>query len=603
MPPRLHPLAAGLASLIALVPTAAALPADGYGSSAAAARAVPAVEGNRGPLEIAFTPDGAFACVTEHDEGTVAIIDAESRSVLARVPTGGERPAGLAVTPDGQRLLVCNSYGGSLALISLTGRRRQKLLPLPGMPWGVAIHPDGGRAYVTVSQLDEVAVVDLKSFEVTGAIPVGRRPRSLALTPDGATLVVVAMQGASMSIIDTTDQREAARVPLKGPNARGIAIPADAVDAYTTVMPAFNGKVTNESRQIWHNLVQACKLDGSSSAPAEDQWLDFARVPGTIDVIGSPDGQDIEVDAEGAHAWISVGGRDVVTRITVRDRRRNAVWPISQIETPVGANPRGLALRPRKGELWVANHLGNSLSVIDPAECRVTATVGLGPASRKDPSIAGRYLFNNAGMTAFQRFTCNSCHPDGASDGLTWRFIHVPDQLRERNTRDLRADVASTSPFRWSGHEKTLDEFVRSEVTGLLFGPEPGEERTRLLQEAVASFRLPPNPFRTRDGSLTPAATRGRSLFEGRAGCVSCHAGPLRGGTGLRADVGTFPGGLKLDVPHLTGAYDSAPYLHDGSAATLRDVLTSRNRARRHGFAHQLTDEEREDLVRYIREL
>jgi cytochrome c peroxidase len=234
---------------------------------------------------------------------------------------------------------------------------------------------------------------------------------------------------------------------------------------------------------------------------------------------------------------------------------------------------------------------------------KVLSTIDLGPASRVDPSLEGQYLFNNAGLTADHRFTCASCHPDGGSDGLTWSFVHVKDGLPRRNSRDLRAGIAKTAPFRWSGFDAHLPDFVESEVTGLLRGPKPTSAQTEALLRALDAMSLPPNPYRTVNGELTESGKRGAVLFAGKAGCVTCHSGPLSGGTGLKEWIGTTAAGQPLDVPHLRGVYDSAPYLHDGRAATLEEVFTTHNADRRHGNAAALSGEELADVLRYVREL
>jgi hypothetical protein len=44
----------------------------------------------------------------------------------------------------------------------------------------------------------------------------------------------------------------------------------------------------------------------------------------------------------------------------------------------------------------------------------------------------------------------------------------------------------------------------------------------------------------------------------------------------------------------------TAPYLHDGSAATVRDVLTTRNPRDRHGQTSDLSKQEINDLCAYL---
>ena len=126
-----------------------------------------------------------------------------------------------------------------------------------------------------------------------------------------------------------------------------------------------------------------------------------------------------------------------------------------------------------------------------------------------------------------------------------------------------------------------------------------------------------PSPHRGEGGVLSAAAERGRALFESPVlRCLDCHddenttdsawVGPREP---LLHDVGTLSAGsggrlggaLKgLVTPPLHGLWDSAPYLHDGSAATLQDVLRDRNAEDRHGITSGLGDDELGDLVEYL---
>ncbi|HYJ08750.1 MAG TPA: hypothetical protein VEX18_07065, partial [Polyangiaceae bacterium] len=58
-----------------------------------------------------------------------------------------------------------------------------------------------------------------------------------------------------------------------------------------------------------------------------------------------------------------------------------------------------------------------------------------------------------------------------------------------------------------------------------------------------------------------------------------------------------------IDTPTLNGVWESAPYLHDGSAATLRDVLTTQNAEDRHAFTSELSPQELDQLVSYVQQL
>ena len=123
------------------------------------------------------------------------------------------------------------------------------------------------------------------------------------------------------------------------------------------------------------------------------------------------------------------------------------------------------------------------------------------------------------------------------------------------------------------------------------------------------------SPHVAAPGKLTPAAERGRQLFLSKeVGCASCHSGPYYTDSTLEKpyrlhDVGTGrhdPSekmGTKYDTPTLLGVYRTAPYLHDGKAATLREVLTTCNREDKHGKTSHLQANEIDDLVEFLKSL
>ena len=56
----------------------------------------------------------------------------------------------------------------------------------------------------------------------------------------------------------------------------------------------------------------------------------------------------------------------------------------------------------------------------------------------------------------------------------------------------------------------------------------------------------------------------------------------------------------KFDTPTLVECWRTAPYLHDGSASTMRDILTTHNKNDQHGKTSQLTPQQIEDLIEYM---
>lgn len=548
----------------------------------------------RGPVRIAFTPGGARALVTEGDTGTLAVLDPASGGVLRRISTGGKQPEGVAA--DSERSgVVANALSGSVTRVDLETGKLLASLPLRGEPADVVLSRDRTRAFVSLAELDEVAVLDLSGLKLRARVPVGDRPRAMALTPDGRTLLAANFRGGDVSLIDTDALRERRRVAVPGVNLRGISVAPGGGHAFVTGQAPASTRVTWVAMDVWVNSLFRIELEPEGGDEGARGRLDAPNAP-----VPDPDGI---VALEDGRVAITASGRDEALLVRAPAPSSGYYDPVVERRAAVGAHPRGIALSPDRRQLWVAGELGNTVSILDAATLRPLRRIDLGAPAKRDLRLAGRYLFGNAGMTAGGQFTCNSCHPGGGADGLNWQFVHVPDGLPLRNTRNVRGGITLTAPFRWSGRETDIEVFLQDEITGLLHGSPQGHDRLHALWNLLDQFPMPPNPHRAADGALTPAAQRGKALFEGKAGCVSCHSGELRGGTGMKAAVGTAAEEQPLDVPHLQGVHDTAPYLHDGRARSLEEVFGRYNRLRKHGKADQLSAPELADVLRYVREL
>src|SRR5439155_563399 len=166
-----------------------------------------------------------------------------------------------------------------------------------------------------------------------------------------------------------------------------------------------------------------------------------------LDLMGKDvaDPDSVVFDREGNRAFFTCSGGH---SLQVRALRGGGEL---QTVRGIGACPKGLAFTPDGKELWVANLLGNDLAVVDPQSLKVTRRVSLGPTTRKDPHLLGRFLFDTATLTQGAQFSCNSCHPDGSMDGISWKFVHVPDSFGrtiDRNVKSLRGQIGDTAPFR-----------------------------------------------------------------------------------------------------------------------------------------------------------
>jgi YVTN family beta-propeller protein len=299
----------------------------------------------------------------------------------------------------------------------------------------------------------------------------------------------------------------------------------------------------------------------------------------------------------------------------------------------VGANPRAVRVSPDGKEVYVYNALDFSVSVLDPESLKLQAVIPVCRPPKTPEWVRGKVLFNTAlpPMTSRRWIACSSCHPDGHNDGRVWLNPEGP-----RKTTALFG-LAHTHPLHWSADRDEVQDFeytIRGPLmdgTGLLSGhikPRHGFEKAELEEktsgrskdlDALAiycnSFHFTLSPHIPEPGKLSPAAERGKSLFFSKeTGCATCHSGPYYTDSRLQKpynlhDVGTGHDnpkekmGTEFDTPTLLGVYRTAPYLHDGKAATLRDVLTTCNQGDRHGKTSHLADTQIIDLVEFLKSL
>ena len=209
---------------------------------------------------------------------------------------------------------------------------------------------------------------------------------------------------------------------------------------------------------------------------------------------------------------------------------------------------------------------------------------------------------------------CANCHIDSTFDGLEWDL--EPDGFG-RNIVDNRLleDIRDTAPYKWNGGNPDVPTECGPRTEKYFWRSETYNDVTLAdLVGYILSLPARPNRRRLASGELTPAQERGKELFDRSKDkfgspipltnrCNYCHSGPL--GTDQKSfDVGTKKptddSGL-FDTPQLTNIALTGPYLHDGSARTLEEIWTIYNPGDQHGRTNDLTKDELNDLIEYLR--
>jgi DNA-binding beta-propeller fold protein YncE/mono/diheme cytochrome c family protein len=607
---------------------------------------------------IALSPSGDRLFVVNADADSISVLDPVARVLVREISLGtpvldpatgaftpSVMPRALAVSRDGTTLYVTGQRAGALFSIAVASATVRSV-EVCSEPIGVLVSPDDADVFVACAQDDAIVRVDAASMSVAGRVPVASEPWALAWGSDGV-LLVSHLVSPTVTVIDpdTLEVRTTWTLPdiaLRDNDARlphgqprglydlavrpgssevwiahvmlGTDTPQPELDFESTVFPSL-GVVT---------------ADGTPRRTLSIDVADIPRIDGSLgDIVSGP--HALAFTSDGAYALIvDTNSEDVL----VVDAR--AEVEASLLRPLPGHMPEGIALAADDSYAYIDERNTGDIAIVrlDRTQAGLALAVeGVIPRWTADPMPAdlrlGQHLFYSANsdehpITRNHWVACASCHIEGRSDAVTWRFAQGP-----RDTPSNAAGMLGTGfLFRTADRTRVQDYWQTVNVEqGGRFDP---DAQAALLDPLAAYVNrgipapIPP----TTDPTLV---ARGRALFEdATVGCADCHRGlrftdsgnatlDLAGAMPLH-DVGTcvtddadFPDvahtdrdghprdACLFDTPSLTGIASSPPYLHDGRAATLLDVLLMTRGTM--GHTEALSSDDLAALVEYLRSL
>ncbi|KRF67863.1 cytochrome c peroxidase [Bacillus sp. Soil768D1] len=571
------------------------------------------------------------------DVNTVTIVDRQTKKVKAEIPVG-KSPVQLTLSPDENKLYVSCRYDDKIDIISIEKEKVVDSLDVGIEPYGVVTSQDGKRLYVANHRSSTISVIDLSRKKVESEIEVGDRPRTIAITADGNKLYVPHYLEGKISVINTdtvevkkvihladspdkNDRKKSQGIPntleqfVIDPDGKKAWIPHLLTNVDTpihfqeTIFPAISvidlttdEEIIDERKELFEEMNVTDK---------KNEAIIFSN---PYDVVFHPNGNKAYV--------IMSGSEDLV--VFDLNRGGNATQILRRIN---GNNPRGAVISPDGETIYVHNAMSHDLAEI--------STGGNSPYARakmkgenlvlisKDPLSPlvreGKTIFYSGNSEEFATeitgnnwMSCISCHADGETSGLTL--------MTPKGPRGVPSNVLTTKTglFMWDGSRDDFTDYimtVQGEMGGMteFDSGKPLPKDVQHMYDAMFaylddpdSFPIPKSPYHNKDGSLTATAEEGRELFEGKAGCIACHAGTqftdsvraidanghlTTSNTNFLHNIGTTNpldkkskgdaragftnprDTLHFDVPTLRGVWATAPYLHDGSAKTIEEVI------------------------------
>jgi YVTN family beta-propeller protein len=563
----------------------------------------------RSPIDIALLDNGRLVLVANHGSNSVSLVDLDGGKVLAESACGG-KPAAVVASPDGKMAVVGNLGSGTLTLFSLAKDALVKTreVPFGGWPRALVFSHDGASLFAALAGRDEIVELDCAAGKITRRWAAPREPRSLALSADGQWLAAASSRSAQVRCWNVhSGKLHWERDIGEAFNLRGLCFTPenDAVICAHSVRRDFPVTKDNiEKGWVIDSRLTRLALAAEHVPPSWQVALDPAgrAVSDPYGVAVSPSGRWLVFTSSGTHElvvlaasavpWNGGDPGDVLNSELLKSDN------FRRIE--LGGRPMALAFRGRSNTAIVANYLLDAIQVMDIAAGKLLRTISLGATPAPDLARQGEALFYDARWSHNQWFSCHTCHVDGHTCCLNFDTLNDDTYGTPKLTPSL-FNVTRTGPWTWHGRQQDLGAGVAKSFMTTLHGPRPTEHETAAMLAFLDTLKPPPHPRAERTGGENAAVRRGEAVFKDKARCNRCHRPPYYTSPGaydvkLEAEGSPY----KLwNPPSLLGLHDRGPYLHDGRAKTLKEVLEKHHTPDMLG-GPELTDEEQHDLRAFL---
>jgi len=589
------------------------------------------------PFNIAVSNNGNLLYVIAQDADLLLVVDAENNKVLNKIDVG-VHPHSIILSKDGTVAYISNQWSDNVSVIDLITLKVIDTLKTGNGPAGLSLSANGKFLYAVNTFGSDLSVIDLSTKEERKRLPTGNNPTGTALSPNGKVLYVtsrrakIAPYGEPL-VSDLTLVNDSTQMIMKYMNIESaymmenVAFTPSGDLAMMTLIRPKNLITSLQVERGWmmtHGIgIVEQKEEGRVVQLLLDEPNAYYSDP--FDIVITPDGKKAFVSSSGVDV-ISVISLDSIRSILASSSPKmlksfsNNLGISSRFvlkRIPTGANPKGLALSPDGKRLYVAEQLEDKIAVINTETLETINSIHLGGPLRITVARQGRKLFNNAGHTFQNQYACYTCHPDNHEDGLVYNMAAKDMGRNVTNTQSLR-EIGGTAPFKWNGKNQTVYKQDGMRFSTVLTRTEQFsyDDLDALVAYIVTGIKYPPNLMHNPSGKLSESQLRGKEIFDRSTDnfgnvipennrCITCHPPPFY--TNLKlADVSTLAetdDPILFDTPHLNDVYASAPYLHDGRAATLEEIWTIYGQDDKHGYVNDMTKMQLNDLVDYLKSL
>lgn len=628
---------------------------------------------------LALSPDGTrlLAVNTADDRLEIYSIGANGLPQWQDSVPVGLDPVSVRLRSNGEAWVV-NHLSDTVSVVDLATRQVVRTVSTGDEPADVVFAGTPQRAYVTLSSRQQLQVFDAAA--PTTALNTltldGREPRALAVSPDGSRVYVAMFESGNGSTALPIPAVNNVNGPYAGqnppPNSGNQFSPP--INAALPTPPRVAQIVRKDGAGAWRDdngrdwsQFVTWNIADNDVAIINTSTLAVSYVPRLMTMVMAlgvaPDGRLLAVGTElkneirfepnvksiFVRTTLASFAQATPSSVSIADLNPQLDYQSRSVAPEVRAqalgDPRGIAVHPANGELYVSGMGSNNLIVSNSSGTRLgRINVGAGPtglalnadgsklyvlnkfdatistvdtAQRSELGRIGFYdptpavvkagrplLYNTTSTSGLGQAACASCHVDARLDGLAWDLGDPAGNQKTVNqpcrpnqicdswspmkgpmvTQSLQG-IVGNGAMHWRGDKENVAAFAPA-YTGLQGADaEPSAAQMQQLEDFIASVRYPPNPNRNADGSLptTIAVTGG-------------NGNPGNGLT-LYQTLPVLPGGATCNTCHAlpvgtSGEIDNPPAAPQPLKITqLRGMwekvglsFTSQNNSRGFGF-------------------
>jgi DNA-binding beta-propeller fold protein YncE/mono/diheme cytochrome c family protein len=574
------------------------------------------------PSSVLVFDAGQQIAIASDKDNTLALnrLPLTEGSVWRQLALSG-KPSGIVASRDGKTLFVtCGEHDGALLTINPASASVTYKIAAGHYPVSPVLSAAGDLLYFCRRFTNEIVSVDLAKNKIVQTIPVKSEPVALALVAGKPLLLaahqrpydssVSAVVASSVSVVDLVKKAVVKEITLPNgsTNVFHIALSPDGKYAY---IPHTLGRYLTPTTQLergWMNTNALSIIDVAKQELLNTVLLDDLDLGATNPYDLCVTDNEIVVTHAGSHELSVINREQLHSKLerAAQGKASNATYSVQDVPDDLsfmadcrvrvslkGNGPRSASYY--GGQVYVAGYFSNSVEMLQLSNRRVTLVVQAETVMTK--AERGEMLFHD-GRVCFQQWqSCASCHPDARVDGLNWDLLN--DGLgNPKNTKSLLLSHV-TPPTTITGIRPNAEYSVRSGIRHIQFVERPDEDAV-CMDEYLKALQPAKSPYLV-NGDLSKAAKRGKKLFES-AGCIACHKGAYFTDMKLHPVGATadYPKNQTFDTPTLIEVWRTPPFLYDGRAETLKDMMTKFNDGDRHGITHSLSEKQLTDLAEYV---